>query len=73
VYTFNGWGEYWLVKNENLFNLQGRTALAWDRLGNEVHTATIFVAFAARHVVSNTSGAGEPSRLQIELTADRGG
>ena len=39
-YTFNGWGEYVLVKVENQFELQGRTS----PVNNS--NATMFSAFA---------------------------
>ena len=60
-YTFNGLGEYWLLKSNvvNGFSVQGRTGKAWDKEGNDVG-ATVFTAFAA---VDNGT-----TQLHVELT-----
>lgn len=52
-YTFNGWGEYWLVKAENIFYLQGRTDRAPDNNSNPTN-ATVFTAFAAKGFFNST-------------------
>ncbi|KAK2158335.1 hypothetical protein NP493_1807g00024 [Ridgeia piscesae] len=53
-YTFNGLGEYTLVETTHgNFTLQGRTAKARDANGTETD-ATVFSAFAARDVDSDT-------------------
>ncbi|KAK2166194.1 hypothetical protein NP493_1330g01003 [Ridgeia piscesae] len=53
-YTFNGLGEYTLVETtHDNFTLQGRTAKARDVNGTETD-ATVFSAFAARDVDSDT-------------------
>ncbi|KAK2149527.1 hypothetical protein NP493_2972g00009 [Ridgeia piscesae] len=53
-YTFNGLGEYTLVETtHDNFTLQGRTAKARDANGTETD-ATVFSAFAARDVDSDT-------------------
>ena len=60
-YTFNGLGEYWLLKSNVVdgFSVQGRTGKAWDKEGNDVG-ATVFTAFAA---VDNGT-----TQLHVELT-----
>ncbi len=65
-YTFNGLGEYWLLKtnrNDVNFTLQGRTGPAQAE-GSD-NRATVFLAFAAAVTGSD--------RLQIEMTEDRRG
>ena len=53
-YTFNGLGEYTLIETtHDNFTLQGRTAKARDVNGTETD-ATVFSAFAARDVDSDT-------------------
>ena len=64
-YTFNGWGEYTMMKIDNAtFEVQARTSLATSVTGNEtkIINATVFSAFAAKE--------GENSTLQVELTSD---
>ena len=57
-YTFNGLGEYTLIKTTHgNFTLQGRTAKARDTNGTEMD-ATVFSAFAARDVDSDTVHVG---------------
>lgn len=45
-YTYNGLGEYWLVKSD-MFDMQGRTSQAWDSNDQPV-LASIFSAFSAQ-------------------------
>ena len=53
-YTFNGLGEYTLIETtHDNFTLQGRTAKARDENGTETD-ATVFSAFAARDIDSDT-------------------
>ncbi|KAI0239923.1 Mucin-like protein [Lamellibrachia satsuma] len=53
-YTFNGLGEYTLIETTHgNFTLQGRTAKARDANGTETD-ATVFSAFAAKDVDSDT-------------------
>lgn len=56
-YTFNGWGEYTLIKirtsNVN-FDLQARTDLATNSNGTKIN-ATIFSGFAGKDSKSNVS------------------
>ena len=52
-YTFNGWGEYTMIKinNSNVtFELQTRTDLATSKNGTDIKriNATIFSGFAAK-------------------------
>ncbi|CAC5394799.1 unnamed protein product [Mytilus coruscus] len=66
-YTFNGWGEYTMMKieNENItFEVQARTDLATSKNGTELKkiNATIFSGFAAKED-GNAS-------LQVELASD---
>lgn len=53
-YTFNGWGEYWLMKAENVFLLQGRTDRALDNNGN-LTNVTVFSAFVAQAYANQTA------------------
>lgn len=52
-YTFNGWGEYWLMKAEDTCLIQGRTDRALNADGGDVN-ATVFVAFAAKSFATST-------------------
>jgi hypothetical protein len=52
-YTFNGWGEYTMIKIDNsnvTFELQTRTDLATSKNGTDIKriNATIFSGFAAK-------------------------
>ena len=73
-YIFNGLGEYWLVRNDQAFHMQGRTDFAWDANGNPVNTATTFVGFAAQAVQSTTAtsqnGVTPPAPSRIEILLD---
>ncbi|VDI38554.1 Hypothetical predicted protein [Mytilus galloprovincialis] len=66
-YTFNGWGEYTMMKieNENVtFEIQARTDLATSKNGTELKkiNATIFSGFAA---IENGNAS-----MQVELASD---
>ncbi|XP_063411483.1 uncharacterized protein LOC134694404 [Mytilus trossulus] len=66
-YTFNGWGEYTMmkIKNENVtFEIQARTDLATSKNGTELKkiNATIFSGFAAKEDGNVT--------MQVELASD---
>ncbi|CAG2254068.1 MUC4 [Mytilus edulis] len=66
-YTFNGWGEYTMMKitNENVtFEVQARTDLATSKNGTDLKkiNATIFSGFAAKEDVNAT--------MQVELASD---
>ena len=66
-YTFNGWGEYTLLKiqTENVtFTLQGRTDRAVTADGT-VTDATIFSGFSAQDHTN--------ASLQVELTENKQG
>ena len=64
-YTFNGLGEYTLIKtNGGNFTLQGRTVKALDDNGTET-AATVFSAFAAADVDSD--------RVYIAMNSSRSG
>ncbi|KAK2175059.1 hypothetical protein NP493_751g01026 [Ridgeia piscesae] len=64
-YTFNGLGEYTLIETTHgNFTLQGRTAKALDDSGKEMD-ATIFSAFAARDINSDT--------FHVNMNATRNG
>ena len=52
-YTFNGLGEYLLVKVDNFFELQGRTAVVKNDDGSQ-GKATIWSAFAAEDATGAT-------------------
>ncbi|VDI38553.1 Hypothetical predicted protein [Mytilus galloprovincialis] len=66
-YTFNGWGEYTMMKieNENVtFEIQARTNLATSKNGTELKkiNATIFSGFAAKE--------DGDAYMQVELASD---
>lgn len=63
-YTFNGYGEYTMMRinKETNFKLQARTALATNENGTTIN-ATIFSAFAAR---DNTG-----ARVQVTMSRKR--
>ena len=64
-YTFNGLGEYTLIETTHgNFTLQGRTAKALDDKGKEMD-ATIFSAFAAKDIDSDS--------VHIGMNATRNG
>jgi fibulin 1/2 len=69
-YTFNGYGEYILIKTKNeTFVLQGRT----EPTGKGRATATVFIAFAmALFPASDDFTAQDPfsTVLHVQLTAD---
>ncbi|CAH1788959.1 unnamed protein product [Owenia fusiformis] len=53
TYTFNGLGEYWLIKTtDDYFTLQGRTSKALTSNGTATK-ATVFTAFAAKEESSD--------------------
>ncbi|KAK2160812.1 hypothetical protein NP493_1626g00009 [Ridgeia piscesae] len=70
-YTFNGLGEYTLLETTHgNFTLQGRTAKARDANGTETD-ATVFSAFAARDVDSDTVHIGmNATRDGLEIFVD---
>ena len=56
-YTFNGWGEYTMVKirtSNVIFDLQARTDLATTSNGTKIN-ATIFSGFSGKDSKSNVS------------------
>jgi hypothetical protein len=56
-YTFNGWGEYTMVKirtSSVIFDLQARTDLATNSNGTKIN-ATIFSGFAGKDRKANVS------------------
>ena len=66
-YTFNGWGEYTMIRINNVnvtFEVQARTDLATSKNGTELKriNATIFSGFAAKEN-GNAS-------IQVELASD---
>ena len=64
-YTFNGLGEYTLIKTDGgNFTLQGRTVKALDEKGVET-AATVFSAFAASD--------GDSDRVYIAMNSSRSG
>ena len=67
-YTFNGLGEYWLVKADGYFHLQGRTKRAINVNTNTESNATVFSAFAAQDL-GNSTGLVAP-RICIMLSSD---
>ena len=76
-YTFNGWGQYWLLRCDGSLSLQGQTDLAWDGQGNPVQTATIFSAYAAQDAgplsVNGSAVAARSSQVYVALNAARNG
>ena len=71
-YTFNGLGEYIMVKTDS-FELQARTARAWDSQLQPSLTGTVFSAVAGRAMYeeeeSNTTVSS--ARVHVEMSADR--
>ncbi|XP_062601606.1 uncharacterized protein LOC134263292 [Saccostrea cucullata] len=64
-YTFNGYGEYTMMKintSTNTFDLQARTELATSENGTSIN-ATIFSAFVARDHTG--------SKIQVEMSRDK--
>ena len=67
TYTFNGHGEYWLIKlDEAPFYLQARTERAFYSDGN-MSDATVYSAFAMKE---NWEGV---TLLQVELNENKNG
>ena len=63
-YTFNGLGEYLLLKVDNAFELQGRTAVVTNEDGSQ-GKATIWSAFAAQDATGAT--------VYVEMNANKTG
>ena len=69
-YTFNGLGEYWMVKSES-FELQARTERAWDSNKQPSTAGTVFGAVAGRAFYEQSNETVSTSRVHVEMTADR--
>lgn len=76
-YTFNGWGEYQLLKNDYSVDLQCRTDRALDGQGNPTDNATVFSAFAGRGILPASPRTGNQttytSKIHVELNNTRNG
>jgi len=69
-YTFNGLGEYWLVKAE-MYKLQARTVRAWNNDKELSDRGTVFSAIAgmAKYQESNVTVSSD--RVHVQMPADR--
>jgi len=67
-YTFNGYGEFVLIRGKNADNgtleIQARTDLAISSTTNTTVNATVFTAYAGKTTVP---GAANSSRFQVEM------
>ncbi|XP_071826806.1 uncharacterized protein [Apostichopus japonicus] len=63
-YTFNGLGEFVMIRSLSPLELQCRTGLAWNNLNETVATATVFVGFAVQF---------HSHRVQVVLNKERTG
>ena len=69
-YVFNGLGEYWMVKSES-FELQARTARAWNTQKQPSVTGTVFSAVSGRVLYEELNTTVSSARVHVEMTADR--
>jgi len=69
-YTFNGLGEYWLVKSEK-FNLQARTLRAWNNDGEFSDWGTVFAAVAGEAKYQESTTTVTSDRVHVEMPPDR--
>ena len=67
-YTFNGLGEYFMLKSDS-FELQARTARAWDSQRQPSPTGTVFSAVAGRALYEESTVSS--ARVHVEMSADR--
>ena len=69
-YTFNGLGEYWMVKSSE-FELQARTARAWNTDRQPSPTGTVFSAVSGRALYAEGNTTVSSARVHVEMTPDR--
>jgi len=69
-YTFNGLGEYWMVKSDS-FELQARTDRAWNSTLQPSTTGTVFAAVAGRALYEESNATTSSARVHVEMAADR--
>jgi len=69
-YTFNGLGEYWMVKSSG-FELQARTDRAWNSTKQPSATGTVFSAVAGRALYEESNMTVSTARVHVEMPADR--
>ena len=69
-YTFNGLGEYWMVKAES-FELQARTERAWNDRKEPSLTGTVFGAVAGRALYEESNETASTARVHVEMMDDR--
>jgi len=69
-YTFNGLGEYFMVKTDS-FELQARTARAWDSQQQSSPTGTVFSAVAGRAIYEESNTTVSSARVHVEMSDDR--
>ena len=69
-YTFNGLGEYWMVKSES-FELQARTVRAWNTERQPSRTGTVFSAVTGRALYEESNETVSSARVHVEMTSDR--
>ena len=69
-YTFNGLGEYWMVKSSG-FELQARTDRAWNSTKQPSLTGTVFSAVSGRALYEESNMTVSTARVHVEMPADR--
>jgi len=69
-FTFNGQGEFWMVKSET-FELQARLVRAWNALNEPSVTGTVFGAAAGRAWYTEANTTASSSRVHVAMSADR--
>jgi len=71
-YTFNGQGEFWMVKSER-FEFQARTLRAWNTQRQPSRSGTVFGAFAGRSTYEESNMTVNSAQVYVSMTADRTG
>jgi len=69
-YTFNGLGEYWMVKSESC-ELQARLVRAWNDTKLPSVTGTVFGAISGRVLYEESNVTTSSARVHVEMPADR--
>jgi len=69
-YTFNGLGEYWMVKSKS-FELQARTERAWTSTKQPSITGTVFSAVVGRALYEESNTTVSTARVHVQMTSDR--
>jgi len=69
-YTFNGYGEYWMVKSET-FNLHARLLRAWNNDRELSDRGTVFAAVAGQAKYREGNATVTSAKAHAEMPADR--